>query len=244
MKIARSIIAAAAVATAVGFGPAMAADMPVKAAVTKAPVIAPLFDWSGWYVGVHAGYGWGDKFWTEPAIADPVADYRVDGFLGGVQLGFDRQFNNVLVGVQGDLSWSGIDGSGLGISDPDEGFATRVKRIATLTARLGYVANRSLLYVKGGAAWAWEQHEFFAVAGGPVTAVFNDRRSGWTAGAGLEHAIADQWSASIEYNYIDFGGESFVLGAQLPRVDQTVHTVKLGLNYRFATGKAPVMTKY
>ena len=103
---------------------------------------------------------------------------------------------------------------------------------ATLTARAGMAFDRWLVYAKGGAAWARDKYStnFYAFPGSEVT----DTRLGWTVGAGVEYAFAPQWTAKLEYNYMDFGTRdvSFSPGTSTS-IDQQVHAVKFGVNYKF-----------
>src|SRR5690606_16838511 len=116
--------------------------------------------------------------------------------------------------------------------------------------RVGYASGPGLFYVKGGGAWADEDH----LARTPGVFRASETRSGWTVGLGYEYDFGSNWSAKLEYSYIDFGKErvTFSPGAEFLDIDQDMHVVKWGLNYRFATGKlpvgktppAPVVTKY
>jgi outer membrane immunogenic protein len=195
---------------------AMAADIPVRKAAA-APVYVP-YNWNGWYWGAHVGYGWGDD---------------VDGFLGGVQTGWNYQSGNWLFGIEGQWSWTGIDGSFVTplVAGP---VTLDVDWIATLTARVGIVSDRWLWYLKGGGAWARAELNV------PTVATFSDTESGWTVGVGVEYAWGNNWSSKLEYNFIDFGDRSATFPAGTLTADGHIHVVKLGLNYKFDWGKTPV----
>jgi outer membrane immunogenic protein len=234
----RALTAAIAIAAlAVTAQSAGAADMPIRSPVVKGPVVAPapVYNWTGWYVGGHLGYGWGDKSWSFPGEVVTV-DYGVDGFLAGGQLGFNIQNGPWVWGVEADISWTNIEGSTRFITAT---YSTDVSWLGTLTGRVGYASGPGLFYVKGGGAWADEDHA--------VTPNFrgSETRSGWTLGVGYEHDFGNNWSAKLEYSYIDFGKESvtFTPFNELADIDQDMHVVKWGLNYRFATGKAPILGK-
>lgn len=229
-------------ALALAAQPSVAADMPAGAPVMKAAVAAPMFNWSGWYVGAHAGGLWSEKEWRfvpDPSVGgspDP------DGFLGGFQTGFNFQSGAWVFGVEGDVSWSDASGRGGG---PSVFIHSKIDLLATLTARIGYVPwERALVYAKGGVAWIDEDH--WSTDGSAVTDVVKQTRTGWTLGGGLEYAFWDNWSAKVEYNYMDFGSKRIFLAEFNDRydIDQRVHAVKLGINYRFATGKGPVVAGY
>lgn len=211
-------------------GAAAAADM--GRPVYKAPpagVMAPtVYDWTGFYVGGHVGYGWSTRNWNDSSGLFNVS-HDADGFLGGGQVGFNYQIGQFVLGVEGDMSWSGISGSS---NVGAVGFNTDVDWTATLTGRAGIAFDRWLVYGKGGVAWAADKYStnFYSIP----TIELSQTRTGWTAGAGVEYAFAQQWTAKLEYNYMDFGTDrvSFAPGWATD-IDQKIHTVKFGINYKF-----------
>jgi outer membrane immunogenic protein len=244
------LASAAAVALCV---PAMAADMPTKGPVYKAAP-APMFSWSGCYVGAQLGGGWGKKEWTDPGIGGVLfSSHHVDGFVGGGGIGCDWQNGQWVFGLQADGNWADLKGhsidslSGGTITDH-----TRVDALGTATARIGYAWDRSLFYGKGGYAWAHDKYHAIVNATGAEFYHASDTRSGWTLGVGYEVSFAPNWSWKIEYNYMDFGrdrsnfvGGTFLGGVAPFDIQQTVQTVMVGVNYRFGGwGKGPVSAKY
>jgi outer membrane immunogenic protein len=238
--------------------PAAAADLPARP-VYKAPV-APvaLYDWSGFYFGGHIGGSWADKDWTQTfssfglALDRSATSAAVDGFLGGVQAGFNWQTGQWVWGIEGDWSWTSADGCSGHVVFTAYAGCSNVNWYGTVTGRVGYAWDRALLYVKGGAAFADEDH-FITFRGVQDTNNPGNTRTGWTVGAGLEYAVWNNWSVKLEYNYMDFGSDnhsfSYLAGGSAPGlverwdIDQQVHVVKLGVNYRFNWG-APVAARY
>ena len=228
---------------------ALAADIPVRKAA-PAPVYVP-YNWSGWYWGAHLGYGWGDKGVvdvngdTGVVPGTQVLEHDVNGWLGGFQGGWNYQSGNWLFGIEGQWSWTGIDGGGSATVPAGLlNFAVDVDWIATLTARLGVTSDRWLWYLKAGGAWAKEQ---YTEQVGPFpTFTPTDTRSGWTVGLGVEYAWGNNWSSKLEWNYLDFGDREVLFGVTPSRIDQKLHIVKVGLNYKFDWGKtpAPVAARY
>jgi outer membrane immunogenic protein len=221
-------------------GAAIAAD--ISRPVYKAPPAGALpvsYDWTGFYVGGHVGYGWSKNAYSDPLVPFSVSSTDGNGFMGGGQAGFNYQVGQFVFGVEGDMSGSTLKGATnvLGAS-----FNTNVDWTATLTGRAGIAFDRWLVYGKGGAAWAHDRYStnFYTF---PGTVELTDTRIGWTAGAGIEYAFAPQWSAKVEYNYMDFGTKSvsFTPGTSTD-IDQQVHAVKLGVNYKFGGG--PIMSRY
>lgn len=236
---------AGAFALAMAAQPVLAADIPVAPAY-KAPVVAPMFNWTGFYAGGHVGYGWGRSATSSP---DSVFDFgsgsisaKTDGWLGGGQVGYNYQSGNLVFGLEGDFSWAGIDGRGT----VGPNFVTAdYKSLATIAARLGYAFDRTLIYAKGGFGFA----DVTNFATDTSDTLDTTRRSGWVSGyalgGGLEYAVDPAWSLKLEYLYFNFNDKrSTNSDTDIYTHKNRIHTVKLGFNYRFATGKAPVMANY
>jgi outer membrane immunogenic protein len=227
---------------------ASAADLPVKAPILKTPAV---YNWSGFYVGLHAGGGWGSARWvdvTDPSFPEDEGTHNVSGWLAGGQLGFNIQQGAWVFGVELDASWTNIKGDKNSLVFPRDLDQTRVDSVGTIAARLGYAFDRTLFYVKGGAAWARNKYSIVDIPTGINYANFNQNRWGWMVGAGLEYGLAPNWSLKLEYNYLDLGtGRSDNVGCN-PNpgflfcdppgmfnqdVTQRLHLAKLGINYRF-----------
>jgi outer membrane immunogenic protein len=195
------------------------------------------YDWTGFYVGGHVGYGFADKNWQDGFGLD--VSHTANGFLGGGQAGFNYQTGMFVFGVEGDFSAMGVKGGTTALGST---FNTDVNWTATLAGRAGVAFDRWLVYGKGGAAWAKDRYttNFYTF---PGTVDLRDTRLGWVAGAGVEYAFAPNWSAKLEYNYMDFGSKnvSFFPGTST-NIDQQVQEVKFGVNYKFGGG--PITARY
>jgi outer membrane immunogenic protein len=208
-KILLSGVALAVLAIAT---PASAADMATRGPVYKAPAAAPLFNWTGFYVGAHAGYGWGD-----------ASGLSTDGWFGGGQIGVNYQFApNWVWGVEADVSGAGIDGGNTATAR----FKTDV--FGTARLRLGYTVDRVMFYGTGGLAWADSKATLAGVSD-------SQTNFGWALGGGIEYAFAPNWSAKIEYIHADFGKDNYNIPVST-RIDNSVDTVKVGVNYLFNSG--------
>jgi outer membrane immunogenic protein len=245
----RRVLLTAAVAVA-SAGLAQASDM--TAPTTPA-------SWSGPYIGLHVGYGRGENSWsdfTDPvnhtSFPGPDATYDIGGSLAGGQIGYNWQRGRVVLGVEADVSWSGIDGSGAGSIEPtfpggclqQTYCKSSFDALGTFTGRLGLTVEHSLFYAKGGVAWARETQETgYDYDADPSFNYWSDpsnTRWGWTVGAGLEVAVAQNWSVRAEYNYIDLGKDDVEFVYAPPQTfgaradaDEYLHTFNVGLNYRF-----------
>jgi outer membrane immunogenic protein len=221
---------------------AYAADMPTKAPVYKAPPQAAL-SWTGFYAGLQAGYGWSpDPTYTYLPVGRSVS-FGTHGFVGGVTAGYNWQVHSWVLGLEGDLSYADVSGNTLGPFGAApcyvQGCTAKLSWFGTGRVRAGYAFDRFLPYVTGG----------FAVGGvkgtadlgscaSPTSCGFDTTRWGWTIGGGLEYRLAYNWSAKIEYLYINLGSPDFPVtpGFVTPfdaTSNLTTHIVRAGLNYHF-----------
>jgi outer membrane immunogenic protein len=218
---------------------ASAADLPAESYV--APVTSPtVYDWTGFYGGVHLGYGFGDKDWDRilgaggAGPASGIVDYDVDGILGGIQAGYNHQIGSFVFGAEGEISLTGIDGSS---SNSLSGLphSSEINWLGSLTGRVGMAFSQMLLYAEGGVAFADEDHQHTSGCCGVLSG--DESRIGWLIGGGAEYAVNQQWSIDLEYNYIDFGDEDISLssaaGTGRFSIDQNLHLLKIGANFRF-----------
>lgn len=204
---------------------AMAADMPVRPAPPPAAVKAPplLFDWSGFYAGVHGGYGWGRSRFDAPVAG--TGRFDADGWLFGGLIGVNYQAGQTVWGLEADLNWSDMSGSaGCGAFTCE----TENTWFGTGRARLGYAMDRFLPYVTGGVAFGKVKANVPGIGSG------SDTRIGWTVGAGAEYAFAQNMSWKTEYLYMDLGSfDCAGCGAPTPDVSFKSHILRTGLNVRF-----------
>lgn len=218
---------------------ASAADLAPRPYTKAAPMISPAYNWTGFYAGVHGGYGWSDEVTVGLTGIGSVtgSTSELKGGFGGGQIGYNWQLAPSWVwGIEADaagasIKWGGDDGAGTSVE-------TKIRSLGSVTGRLGYAADNLLLYVKGGWGWADNRVSLAQVGVGAVSD--SKFHSGWTVGAGLEYGFAPAWSAKIEYQYYDLNTKSYFnvvdLGASL-------HTVKGGINYHFNWG-GPVVARY
>jgi outer membrane immunogenic protein len=188
----------------------------------------PFFTWNGFYLGLNAGYGFGQSSWTNTVTQATTGSFDVNGGLFGGTIGYNVQFSTAVFGVEGDIAWSGIKGSSpAGCAGPCE---TSNTWLGTARGRLGYAFDRFLPYVTAGAAFG----EIKGTFGGGSS--FTDTKVGWTAGLGMEYAFLGNWSAKLEYLYVDLGKEtctSACSGGVPVDVTFTTNIVRAGVNYKF-----------
>jgi outer membrane immunogenic protein len=258
------LIGSVALAAASLGGPALAADMPLKA---PPPVI--VYNWTGCYLGLSIGTNYGRARHTTTAnsffvpgahggaapfagtdITDP---FNLTGMLGGAQGGCNYQFaGGWVIGVEVDWSITNKEGQ------RDEGAillqnwvsSTKERWIGTARARLGYaVTDKWLWYVTGGGAWAkLDTSEWFTP--NPVATGFTqtDWRGGWTVGVGTEYAVGYGWSIKSEFLYVDLGTYRTFTTVPFNRIgiltNRDVHVQdyiwRVGMNYKFGWTPAVV----
>ncbi len=216
-------------------GPAVAADLPLKA-----PVFKTVYDWTGFYIGGHVGYGGGSVGPNPLPEQGVIFPHSVTGLIGGYELGYNKQLSNhIVLGIEADASFtSPLDPVALTPAP----FNTTIDYVGTVRGRVGYAFGTWMPYVTGGLAWG-HSHVDINDAAGAVVSSPGQTQFGWTAGAGVEFAVSGNWSAKAEYDYIDLSRRMYDLSAfGLPglNVDPKLHLVKFGLNYRF--GDLPTAT--
>jgi outer membrane immunogenic protein len=206
-------------------GPAAAADLSrrYEPIVKAPPILAPIYNWTGFYIGVNGGGAWGHSKW------DSVGGFDLTGGLVGGTVGYNWQWASPWVlGVEGDIDWSNIDGSTTAFCPL--GCKTSNNWLGTVRGRVGYAVDRIMPYVTGGLAFGDIK------ASTPGFPSKSETNAGWTVGAGLEVAIAGTWTAKAEYLYVDLGNFNCGLSCgSFPNdnVSFTTHIVRGGLNYRF-----------
>ena len=232
---------------------ASAADMAARPVYTKAaPAIAPMiYNWTGFYVGVNGGYGGTDTIVFGDTEDSPMGVKPRGGF-GGGQIGYNWQFDSVVFGLEADVQASDIHQSivDLNFGDP---FSTKVDWFGTARGRLGYAfAGTPLLaYLTGGLAFGNVVNDAGAGSLNGAPYHYDDIRTGYALGGGLEYKFAPAWSIKAEYQYINLGtanptnsaGVAFsggVLNHEILR-ETAFHTGRVGLNYSF---NSPVVAKY
>lgn len=213
----------AAAATAFLVSSAFAADMPAKA-----PTVVPAFSWTGLYIGGTVGGIWASEQLSNEGPFGTIFGARnhLNGVLGGPTLGYNFQSGPLVWGVEGDFSWTSINHE---VSFGNE----KIPYFATARLRGGYASGNSFLYLTGGAAFT----RFNLRQDGPGGVGEAERSvTGWTAGAGWEHAFARNWSWKVEYLFADFGHPQSKATAYVPvRHDLSEQVVRIGLNYRFGS---------
>jgi outer membrane immunogenic protein len=248
----RSVVSAVALCLVSAVAPALAADIPVKP-IYKAPVMAPVSNWYGFYIGAHGGYGWGndginytpDAFYALPFATGvtPLTGARDPrGAIGGFQWGSNWQFDRTVLGLESDFSFSGIKASqtinGVLLGIPFTATAEQsVKWLSTTRLRVGYLVTPDVLvYGTGGLATGRVESRASntltipggcLIPGGCPSGSASDTRWGWAAGAGIEYSTGP-WQFRVEYLHYDLGTLSYSIR------DAVAPGAAIGASTRFA----------
>jgi outer membrane immunogenic protein len=206
-----------------------AADLSV-APLYKAPPseLTQAYNWTGFYFGANGGGAWGRSFWSAPATG-----VGLSGGQAGGTAGYNWQVGKVVLGVEGDVDWSGLQGTGTSTACP-LGCATSTSWLSTVRGRVGYAFDRFMPYVTGGLAVG----DIRAAAPGLVGGTSSN--AGWTIGAGLEVALPGNWSAKAEYLHVDLGNFNCGPGCGVAPTDNvSLHEniFRAGVDYHFGWGK-------
>jgi len=264
----KRILTATIALVAMSAAPAFAADVPMPV-----PIMAPVMNWTGFYVGVNGGYSWGrasrDVTFFNPATGSTLAkagtgttDSNLNGGLFGGQIGFNWQAADWVYGLETDAQWTGQRGSasatcpGIVTGGPClPGLRTvanldqKLEWFGTLRGRIGSLAAPSVIvYATGGAAYGTVKTDIalagFTSSGVPIgiTGSSSDTRAGWTVGAGAEWMFVSNWTAKVEYLYVDLGtitssavlptATGLAMGASVnSRIQDNL--IRGGINYKF-----------
>ena len=232
----KTLIRSACVAALLASSAAFAADLPARSAPAAPVFVPPAFTWTGFYVGGNIGYAFSDnstRYVGNAGLLGLVGAGTVpgayamdaDGFTGGLQAGYNHQWGSFVAGIEADFNY--MDGSktnqitvaapGITVSGQATG---GVEWLGTVRARLGFAADRFLVYATGGLAYGDVNNSgsIFVTGGGGLNGAFwsgtgSEVQVGWTLGAGFEYAFTNNITFGAEYLYYDLGGKSTTINA-------------------------------
>jgi len=233
--------------------PSWAADLPDQAPAYEAPAAMMVHNWTGFYIGGHAGAQWlrSDNSFIFPAPGINGSDTLTDtAFIGGGQIGYNWQGQGSpwVLGIEADISGTSLDTTeelwraGALHFDGTSKLGTQ----GSIRGRVGWASDAWLLYAAGGVSFGdAELVTTFANDAVPISTSFSRSKTltGWNIGGGVEYAFTPSWSLAAEYRYTDFGDISLtapalVVGNRVPipytaDADFKTHAVTARLNYKF-----------
>jgi outer membrane immunogenic protein len=222
--------------------PASAADLRARPAPPP-PYVAPIYDWSGFYLGANGGWGQSRNCWDFDGIVGGfISDgcrERSGGLFGG-QLGYRWQAGTWVFGLEGQGDWADLSSSRVSVFLPIQ-TSTKTDGIGLFTGQIGWALwNTALLYVKGGAAVTSNRFSILDLAGNQLASASSTRWGG-ALGVGWEWGFAPNWSAGLEYDHLFMGDSNNSFSVASPRlaaalnnrITQDVDMVTVRVNYRF-----------
>ncbi|MGY3363299.1 outer membrane immunogenic protein [Bradyrhizobium sp. GM2.4] len=240
----RKLLLTAAGALALGLSArASAADMAARPYTKAPPMVAAIYDWSGFYIGANGGWGSSRNSWDSvaPFLVGPEGSHDATGGVAGGQVGYRWQTGTWVFGLEAQGDWADLRGNNLStLFGPGFRNDSRINAFGLFTGQLGWATNNVLFYVKGGAAVTDNRNRIYSTATGAVLATTgDDTRWGGTVGVGLEYGFAPGWSAGVEYDHLFMqdrtltftGPAGLAFGAD--RIRQDVDLVTVRVNYKF-----------
>ena len=235
-------------------GSAVAADMAARPYKAAPVVVAPIYDWTGFYIGANGGWGQSRDCWglvtVGAAVINDGCASRSGGVLGG-QIGYRWQASQFVFGVEAQGDWADLHGTRVSTINPLFNTSSRVDALGLFTGQIGYAWNNALFYVKGGAATARSFIDVTTIATGVVAATASSTRWGGTVGLGFEYGFSPNWTVGLEYDRLFMGSSNnsfsvvnpLVAGA-VNRIGQDIDLLTLRVNYKFGGYGAPVTARY
>jgi outer membrane immunogenic protein len=225
--------------------PASAADLAARPYTKAPPMMAAIYDWSGFYIGINGGGATSRNSWDLVGGGTEGHHDSTGGTVGG-QIGYRWQTGPVVFGVEAQGNWADFSGSNTSLLF-NESNRTKIDAFGLFTGQIGYAWNNVLLYAKGGAAVTDNKYEINALGGGRLASTSNTRW-GAVVGAGLEYGFAPNWSAAIEYDHIFENRHTvgFTTPAGVPAFGSyssggDTDLITARINYRWG---GPVISKY
>jgi outer membrane immunogenic protein len=228
--------------------PASAADLAARPYTKAPPMVAAIYDWSGFYIGANGGWGSSHNCWDVVPVATAEGCRDATGGVAGGQIGYRWQTSGWVFGIEAQGDWADLRGSNASLFFAGQTNRSKIDAFGLFTGQVGYAWNNALLYVKGGAALTDSRFTTIDTATGILTSSTGDNtRWGGTVGVGIEYAFAPNWSVGVEYDHLfmqdktlNFTTPAGVL-FRTDRIRQDVDLVTARVNFRFG---GPVIARY
>ncbi len=206
-------------------------------------------DWSGWYAGLHAGYGSSDVDWTFGALVGGGASDRgtpgqniahtSDGFIGGVHVGYNTQVGAWVYGAEAAVTGSGMNGASLStFGAGDDTYTTDIDWLVGAFAKAGYAFDNVLIYAKGGYTGASVETTISDTVGIAATGSSREWHHGYAVGAGVDVMVTSNLIIGAEYRFSDFGSEAHTIALTAGEfvtdaVEFQTHSLMLNASWKF-----------
>jgi outer membrane immunogenic protein len=234
---------------------ASAADLAARPYTKAPPIVAPIYNWSGFYIGLNGGGGWSHKCWdfagssatVRRAVNVAEGCHDATGGTVGGQVGYRWQASSWVFGLEAQGNWADFKGNNDSLNFLTINNRSKIEAFGFFTGQVGYAWNNALLYVKGGAAVVDDKYSFAGIATGIVNGTASETRWGGVVGVGLEYGFAPNWSVAVEYDHAFMGDRDVIFtqitppGNPVDRIGQDLDVVTARINYRFG---GPIVAKY
>jgi outer membrane immunogenic protein len=208
---------------------------PTQLDFTVVPLPPPV-TWRGFYLGGNIGGAWASSSLSDNQTTISF-DRDTNGFIGGVQVGYNYQIGNLVLGVEWDFDWTSIDAAGTitvpGVIGPLHATAD-IEWISTLAGRIGLALDRTLVFIKVGGGWVRNEASITQLTTGASVSASNTTGV-WVVGGGFEYALAPNWTAKFEYDFVGLSDRTLpgFVGTRAFELERDVQQVKVGLNFKF-----------
>jgi outer membrane immunogenic protein len=233
--------------------PASAADLAARPYTKAPPMVAAIYDWSGFYIGANGGWGSSRNCWNDAVdgatglLVGSEGCHDATGGVAGGQIGYRWQSAGWVFGVEAQGDWADLRGSNASLAFGGQTNRSKIDAFGLFTGQVGYAWNNALLYVKGGAALTDSRFTTLDAAGVLTSSTGDNTRWGGTIGVGLEYGFAPNWSVGVEYDHLFMQDKTLAFTTpggllfQTDRIRQDVDLVTARVNYRFG---GPVIGRY
>jgi len=225
--------------------PALAADLPSRKEAPAFIAPAPVYSWTGFYIGADIGGGWSEL--NSTTVAGAAFNSSAAGVVGGGRIGYNYQINQFVIGLEGDFYGTGI-GQTKYFPSIDATVNTSQNWLASINGVAGFAIDRTLLYVIGGVAWADASSAFTPGASynGAANFTVSHTYTGYDIGGGVAYAFTPNWIGHVEYRHYGFGSWNYPANVIATRTRATLNdnVFTVGVSYKFGAPPAPVVAKY
>lgn len=225
---------------------ASAADLAARPYTKAPPIVAPIYNWTGFYIGGQVGGAWSDYSWDRVSLTGEPVAHSKSSVTGGGHLGYNWQYNQFVLGVEAEFNGTNLNATSVSVPAPLVTYGSKIEWYGTVVGRLGYAWDSFMVYATGGVAFA----DIKTTGVNGITDSFENSgtRTGWTAGAGVAYQIAPNWIAGVDYKHIEFDSfnrsgvtNTLILPYAQTGIDAKIDQVTARISYKFG---GPLIAKY
>jgi len=209
-------------------------------------MVAPIYNWTGFYIGGQVGGAWGKDNWDLISLTGEPVSHKKSSITGGGHIGYNWQVQQFVFGLEGEFNGTNLNASSISINNPAVTYGTKIDWYGTVVGRLGLAFDRFLVYGTGGVAFT--DVKTTGVNGVADSFSNSGTRTGWAAGAGIAYQAAPNWVVGVDYKHLDFGSfdrsgvtQTLVIPYTQTGIHSKIDQVTARLSYQFG---GPIVAKY